>query len=147
MRATVSLDDPQPCRSLRLSFILDAVVSVTLTARILQKQRDRLLFLFGVQGAVVPAIFGSPFHSEWQYIVEIATKSVVINMMTIVVTYSDSDESPILRRCQRTNNFISKSAYLVWASSPVAPHISQTWSRRTGQIRRPSLGFLREWLL
>ena len=54
---------PPPCRSLRLAYILDAVVTVTLTARILQKQRDRLLFLFGVRGAVVPVIFGSLFHS------------------------------------------------------------------------------------
>lgn len=61
---------------------LDAVVPVTLTARILQKQRDRLLLLLGVQGAVVPAIFSREKYKK------------VINL--IITLLSDSAKLPLL---------------------------------------------------
>ena len=60
-------------------------MAVTLTARILQKQRDRLLLLLGVQGAVVPAMFSRNVD-----------KIVVINLMAVIT--EESPIGPILRR-------------------------------------------------
>ena len=52
----------------------------------------------------------------------------------------------LTRIFMRVSRHNSGQKYLVCASSPVAPHISQTWSRRTGQIRRLVDGFRRTWL-